>query len=65
MAKLLIGALVLAVVAALVVALAIKRRQRLRDVFRQDADRLVVAAKALALVILLLAFAVLMVVNNR
>lgn len=65
MAKLLIGALVLAVGVALAVTLAIRRRQRLQDVFRQEGDRLAVIAQALAVVILLLAFAVLMVVNNR
>jgi len=65
MARLLIGALVLAVGAALAVALAISRRQRLRDVVRQDEDRLVLTAKGLAVVIILLAFAVLILVNNQ
>ena len=65
MARLLIGALVLAVGAALAIALAISRRQRLRDVVRQDEDRLVLTAKGLAVVIILLAFAVLILVNNQ
>ena len=65
MTRLLIGALVLAVTVALAVALSIKRRRRLRDVFRQEGDGLVVAARALAVVILLLGFALLIVVNNR
>jgi hypothetical protein len=63
--RLLIGALVLAVGAALAVALAIKRRQPLRVVFRQEGDNLVVAARALAVLVLLLGLAVLMVINNR
>jgi len=65
MTRLLIGGLVLAVTVALAVALSIKRRRRLRDVFRQEVDGLVVAARALAVVILLLGFALLIVVNNR
>ena len=65
MARLLIGALVLAVGAALAVALAISRRQRLPDVVLQDEDRLVLTAKGLAGVIILLAFAVLIFVNNQ
>ena len=65
MTRLLIGALVVTVTLALAVALAIKRRQPLRDVFRQEGDGLVVAARALAVVIVLLGFAVLMLVNNR
>ena len=63
--RLLIGALVLAVVAALAVALAIKRRQPLRVAFRQEGDNLVVAARALAVLVLILGLAVLMVINNR
>ena len=55
----------LAVTVALGVALAIKRRRPLGDVFRKEADGLVVAARALAVVILILGFAVFMVVNNR
>ena len=65
MTRLLIGALVLAVTVALGVALAIKRRRPLGDVFRKEADGLVVAARALAVVILILGFVVFMVVNNR
>ena len=64
MTRLLIGALILAVCVALAVGIAISRRQPLRDVFRQEGDRLVVASKALAVVIILLALAVLVVVNN-
>jgi hypothetical protein len=64
MTRLLIGALLLAVTVALAVALAIKRRQPLGDVFRREGDGLVDAARALLVVILLLGFAVLMVINN-
>jgi uncharacterized membrane protein YidH (DUF202 family) len=64
MARALIGIFVLTLIVALAVGLAIKRRQRLRDVFRQNGDRLVLTAKGLAIVLLLLAFAVLIVVNN-
>jgi hypothetical protein len=63
--RLLIGALVLAVGAALAVAVAIKRRQPLRVVFRQEGDNLVVAARVLAVLVLILCLAVLMVINNR
>jgi len=63
--RLLIGALVLAIVAALAVALAIKRRRPLRVVFRQEGDNLVIAARALAVLVLILCLAVLMVINNR
>ena len=65
MTRLLIGALEVAAVLALVVGIAIKRRQPLRDVFRREGDGLVVAARGLLVVILLLAFAVLFVINNR
>jgi hypothetical protein len=63
-ARVLVGALVLTVGATMAIAIAISRRQPLRDVVRQEGDRLVVAAKALAVVIILLALAVLVVVNN-
>lgn len=64
MARALIGIFALTLVAALAVGRAIKRRQRLREVLRQNGDWLVPTAKGLAIVILLLAFAVLVVVNN-
>ncbi len=63
-ARLLIGTLVLVVGGLLAVVIAIRRRQRVRDVLRHDADRLFVAAKALAVVIIVLVFAVLIIVNN-
>ncbi len=65
MARLLIGILILFIGGLLAVVIALQRRQRVRDVLQHDADRLVVAAKALAVVVIILASAVLMVVNNR
>jgi hypothetical protein len=44
--------------------MAISRRRPLREVFRQDGDRLVAAAKGLAVVIIVIVFAVLILVNN-
>jgi len=65
MTRLLIEALVSAVALALGIVLAITRRQPLRNVLRREGDGLVVAASAVAIVILLLEFAVLFVINNR
>jgi len=65
MTRLLIGALEVTVMLALAVALVIKRRQPLRDVFQREGDGLVVVARGLLVVIVLLGFAVLLVVNNR
>jgi hypothetical protein len=65
MARALIGVLVLPVAAALAVTIAISRRRPLRDAFRQDGDRLIAAAKGLAMLIIVTVFALLVLVNNR
>jgi hypothetical protein len=65
MARALIGLLALAVATALAVMIGISRRRPLRDVFREDGHRLVAAAKGLAVVIIVIVFAVLIFINNQ
>jgi uncharacterized membrane protein YidH (DUF202 family) len=64
MSRALIGVFALALAAALAVTIAINRRRPLRDVLRQDGDRLVAVAKGLAAVIIVIVFVVLILVNN-
>jgi hypothetical protein len=65
MAALLVGLCVLALFGGLVVGVAAYRRRRLADVYRQEGKRLVVVAEVLTVGGLILAFVVLMIINNR
>ena len=65
MAELLLGLGVLAIAGGLVVGVAAYRRRRLVDVYRKEGERLVVVARALIFGGLILAFVVLMIINNR
>ena len=65
MAELLLGLGVVAIAGGLVVGVAAYRRRRLVDVYRQEGERLLVMAQVLTVGGLILAFAVLMIINNR
>ena len=65
MAGLLLGLCVLAISGGLVVGVAAYRRRRLVDVYRQESERLVRVAQVLTFGGLILAFVVLMIINNR
>jgi len=65
MVRLLIGASVLVVLGGLIIAIAVRRGQRLRDVYRHEGGKLVVVAEALVLLGVVLAFLMFMIVNNR
>ena len=65
MAQLLLGLGVLAIAGGLVVGVAAYRRRRLVDVYRQEGERLLVIAQVLTFGGLILAFVVLMIINNR
>lgn len=59
------GAVVLVIVTALAWAIARYRGKRIGDVFRRDGERLLDTARVVTVALVLLAFAVLMVINNR
>ena len=65
MAELLLGLGVVAIAGGLVVGVAAYRRRRLVDVYRQEGERLLVIAQVLTVGGVILAFAVLMIINNR
>ena len=65
MAELLLALGVLAIAGGLVVGVAAYRRRRLVDVYRQEGERLVAVAQVLIFGGLILAFVVLMIINNR
>jgi uncharacterized membrane protein len=65
MAELLLGTAIIVVAIGLVAAGAVYRRRALRDVFRQDGERLVRTAQVLVVVGVIAAVVALMIINNR
>jgi hypothetical protein len=65
MAELLFGLGVLLVGAGLLVGVAVYRRRRVLDVYRQEGERLLEVAQVLMVVGVILVFVMFIIVNNR